>query len=600
MIGTAAALVRPWAAARKRRETRAPGLLRHLAPTLRGQRGRLLELVCYMLLNLSYGVALPLSSKYLVDSVIPARSPAGLLVFAGLLLSIFSLNTVVGMRRAFVTALVTQRVSMDLSSRIFAHLQRLSHAFYAERRVGELVARLSGDLLVIERAIAQAVGIALFLTITAAVAAAAAIALSLTLGLLLLVVVPIFAAGYLTLRSRLQQASFELQEQSGAAAAAAHEALTAHAEVKAFGAEAWVVGAHRARLTGLARTAVRLTVTGALFETSMVSATTLGQLLVLGVGGYLVMQDQLTLGTLLAFIGLLSALFQPIAALSNVVESMHKAGGALVRVNKLLDEPVSIADCPGAVTLAPLRHELRLEGVTFGYEPRRPVLHDLDLTIPAGARVAIVGPSGSGKTSLLQLLLRFRDVWAGRVLVDGHDVRDVTLRSLRSQTGVVFQDSFVFDASIRDNIALGRPGVSDAEVAAAARAARLDEYVASLPAGFDTVLGERGVRMSGGQRQRLAIARALLRDPGVLLLDEPTSALDTETEREVLSALESAAGGRTVILVTHRLALAATADRIFVLDQGRLVEQGTHAELVGTGGLYRRLHTAALRGEAAV
>jgi len=255
----------------------------------------------------------------------------------------------------------------------------------------------------------------------------------------------------------------------------------------------------------------------------------------------------------------------------------------------LLDEPLTIADGPDAVPLVPLHNEIRLERVSFGYDDR-PVLRDLSLTIPAGQHVAIVGPSGAGKSTLLNLLLRFWDPTEGRLLVDGQDLRDLQLASLRGQIGVVLQDPFIFDTTLRENIALGRPEATDAEIVAAARGARLHESISPLPAGYDTVVGERGVRMSGGQRQRLAIARALLRQPSLLILDEPTSALDAQTEREILDTLTELAQGRTTISITHRLSLAATADRIFVLADGRLVEQGSHAELVRAGGLYRRMY----------
>jgi ATP-binding cassette subfamily B protein len=256
----------------------------------------------------------------------------------------------------------------------------------------------------------------------------------------------------------------------------------------------------------------------------------------------------------------------------------------------LLEAPISIADREGAVALPPLAREIRLENVSFGYAPQHPVVNSLTLTVPVGQHIALVGPSGSGKSTFVNLMLRFWDVSEGAILIDGRDVREVTLESLRGQIGLVFQETFIFDTTIRENIAIGRLGATDEEVAAAARAARLDSYIDSLPTGYDTVLGERGVRMSGGQRQRLAIARALVREPSILILDEATSSLDAQTEREILGTLASLPTGRTTISVTHRLPLAAMADRVYVLDQGRLVEQGRHAELMRAGGLYQRLY----------
>jgi ABC-type multidrug transport system fused ATPase/permease subunit len=416
------------------------------------------------------------------------------------------------------------------------------------------------------------------------------VALNPLLGALVLVVVPLFAICYVLLRKRLASTSFEYQNLRGEVESVAQENLSAHAVVKAFSLEERAVAAFRARLTALFRMDLRLTMLGGLFEISMSLAITLGELLVLGVGGYLVMEGELTVGTLLAFIGLLGSLFQPIAMLSNLGQTLQRASGALDRVAELLDEPAAIADRPAAVPLPPLEREIRLEHLTFGYSRDRPVLFDLSLAIPAGSRAAIVGPSGAGKTTIVNLLMRFWDPDQGRVLFDDHDLRDVTVASLRGQIGLVFQDTFVFDTTVRENIAMGRPGATDAEIAAAAEAAEIDAYITSLPAGYDAILGERGVRMSSGQRQRLAIAQALLRDPRILLLDEATSALDTRTEREILDTLAVLERGRTTIMVTHRLSLAATADRIFVLDKGRVVEHGSHADLVAAGGLYRRLH----------
>jgi ATP-binding cassette subfamily B protein len=269
---------------------------------------------------------------------------------------------------------------------------------------------------------------------------------------------------------------------------------------------------------------------------------------------------------------------------------VQMASGSLRRVTELLDQPLPISDRPGATPLAPLAREIGFEGVTFGYAPDRPVLRDFDLSIPAGTHAAIVGPSGSGKSTVVNLLMRFWDPQEGRVLLDGIDVRDGTLTSLRGQIGLVFQETFIFDTTVRENIAIGRPEATDDEIRVAAEGARLAEFVAGLPSGYETVLGERGTRMSGGQRQRLAIARVLLRDPRIMILDEATSALDAQTEAEILDTLRSAIRGRTTITITHRLSLAAAADVVYVLERGRLVERGTHDELRSAGGLYQQMY----------
>jgi len=337
----------------------------------------------------------------------------------------------------------------------------------------------------------------------------------------------------------------------------------------------------------------------ALFDATTNIAITIGQLIVLGVGGWLVLNGQMELAVLVAFLGILPSLLQPIAQFSGIGETVQQTAGSLARVSELLDVPVTIEDAPRAVPLPPLEREVRLEEVTFGYDGGRPILLGLGLTVPAGQTVAIVGPSGSGKSTVVNLVLRFWDPQEGRVTIDGHDLREVTLASLRSQIGLVFQDTFVFNTTVRENIAIGRPGASDEEITEAARGARLAEYVESLPAGYDTVLGERGLRMSGGQRQRLAIARVLLRDPRIMILDEATSALDAETEAGILETLDEIVQGRTTIAITHRLSLAAKADLIHVIDGGRLVESGSHAELSTASGLYQRLYEAQSRYDAA-
>src|SRR5579883_198776 len=349
--------------------------------------------------------------------------------------------------------------------------------------------------------------------------------------------------------------------------------------------------------------AVRLVRLGSLFGLSSGLITSLIQIFVLGLGAYLIIADRsLTLGVLFSFTGLLSSVTSPVEQFTQLLQALQQAAGSMQRVVQILDEREEVADAPDAVPLPRLQRELRFDNVWFSYTGDRPTLQNVSLSIPAGSHVAIVGPSGAGKSSVINLILRFYDPQQGQILLDGVDLRAGTQRSLRDQMAVVFQDTFVFNTTIRENLAYGRLGATDEEIIAAARQAEIHDFILSLPAGYDTVVGERGARLSGGQRQRLAIARALLRNPAILLLDEATSALDPETEAQIQATLSQVTEQLTTIAVTHRLASAANADRIFVLNGGVLVEQGTHAELMAARGLYARLYEeqqgAALAGVA--
>src|SRR3954451_17759393 len=318
-------------------------------------------------------------------------------------------------------------------------------------------------------------------------------------------------------------------------------------------------------------------------------SSTLARITALAVGGYLAVQGEITIGTLVAFLGYIGGLFGPVQGLTNTYQSVRKATVALEVIYGILDAEDQVADAPGARDLPPIRGEVCFHGVTFGYQPGMAVLRGIDLQVRPGETIALIGPSGSGKTTLATLLQRLYPLTEGTIAVDGMDIREMTQQSLRRQIGVVFQDPHLFNDTVGANIAYGRPEATQAEVEAAARAAHAHDFIVALPEGYDTIVRERGSRLSGGQRQRIAIARALLKDPPILILDEATSALDAESERLIQLALGRLLQGRTAFVIAHRLSTVRDADRIVVLQEGRIAELGSDAELLAVGGFYAKL-----------
>jgi ATP-binding cassette subfamily B protein len=483
-------------------------------------------------------------------------------------------------------------IETEMRRKTFDHLQKLSFGFYDNQKTGHLVARVTKDLEEIGE-VAHHGPEDLFIAVMTLVGAfGLMVVVHPQLALITALIVP--ATGWVTARygGQMTKTWQALFRRVGDFNARIEDNVGGMRVVQAFTNEdherrLFAEDNERYRATKLQAYRI-MTVSTTLSYLSM----RLTQLVVMISGTYFVLQGSLSNGGFVGFLLLVAVFFRPLEKIAAVLETYPKGIAGFRRYTELLDTEPDITDRPNAVAVAQLRGEIRYEGVSFGYTPDRTILRSFDLAIQPGETIAFVGSSGAGKTTICSLLPRFYEVTAGRITIDGIDIRDMTIASLRRNIGIVQQDVFLFSGTIRENIAYGRLSASDAEIAEAARRARLAEMIELLPEGMDTVIGERGVKLSGGQKQRLAIARILLKNPPILILDEATSALDTETEREIQQSLAELAEGRTTLVIAHRLATITRADRIVVVDENGVAEQGRHQELIEAGGIYRRLYQA--------
>jgi ABC-type multidrug transport system fused ATPase/permease subunit len=548
-----------------------------------------IEVLLLSALSLAFTVAFPFALRELLDSAIPSGQFSEVLPILAFLGAAFAVTLLASLRQTYLVVYVGASVIRDIRLRMFERMQALEPGWFTQRESGDVLARVISDVETLEMGLSQSLRLGVVQLVTLVVMAVTALILNPLLAGVVLLGAPVVALIYRRMAAEAQRRSLTAQERLGDVTGVVAENLAAQPVVTAFGLERREVERLQRKSDELRQSDVRLHLFGGLFSVSVEMVTTLLRLAVLALGAYLIFEGNLTIGGLVAFTTIMSQVLAPVTVLTSIGQQIQTSTGALVRINEVLEALPDVGDAPDAKPLPRLSAAIELRDVSFSYTPERRVLHGVSAVIPAGSRVAFVGPSGAGKSSILQLLMRFQDPDEGEVLLDGVDLRAGTLESLRAQTGVVFQDSFLFNASIRENIAVGRLGASEEEVEAAGKAARLDDFVADLAEGWDTNVGERGGRLSGGQRQRVAIARALLRDPAILLLDEATSALDPRTEHEITDTLEAAASGRTTVAITHRLLSIRHYDRIFVVVDGRLVEQGTHEELIAAEGAYASL-----------
>jgi ATP-binding cassette subfamily B protein len=537
-------------------------------------------------------LAFPLAVSSFIDDLLP-EGDWGMIVLAGMgLLGVYALNTALNYVVNYWGHMLGINIETDMRRKMFEHIQKLSFRFFDNHKTGHLVGRVTNDLNDIGE-IAHHGPEDIFIAIMTLAGSFTLMAyINLELALLTFIIIPIMAWLIIVFGGKMTHTYRRLFGNVGNFNARIEENVGGIRVVQSFANEE-----HEKKLFAIDNANFR--------ETKLLAYKTMSKSLsvsymlmrlitvfVMVCGAWFFIHEKLELGEFMAFLLLSNIFFRPIEKINSVIESYPKGIAGFKRYVEVLDTEPDIADTKDAKSVESLRGDIRFEQVTFGYEADRNILSDIDLAIRPGETIAFVGPSGAGKTTICSLLPRFYDVTGGRITVDGMDIRSLTLQSLRKNIGIVQQDVFLFSGTIRENIAYGDLKATEEQIWEAARRASLEEMIRQLPQGMDTVIGERGVKLSGGQKQRMAIARMFLKNPPILILDEATSALDTATEQAIQKSLSELSVGRTTLVIAHRLATIKNADRIVVVDESGIAEQGRHQELIASGGIYSRLHQA--------
>lgn len=583
----------------------APKRLVRLWPRVRPYRSGLIWAGVALVLSSALGLAFPQVVRYLLDAAFEQGDRQLLDRIALGLVALFTVQSVLNYAQAYLLSATGERAVAGLRRELFSRLLDMPPGFFAERRTGELTSRLTTDIGLLQGVLSHQIAEFSRQVLTLAGGVAVLTWMQPRLTLTAIGVAPVVVLTAIFFGRRLRRITVGVQDSVAEATAVAEEAFSQIRTVQSFVQEPAERRRYADRIADSVRMALKRAHVRGVFFGMLTFVSFCGIAFVLWQGGRLVLEDQLTAGELVSFLLYTIYIAAAIGALASFFSAYQEAVGAAERVFEIIEGKATIADPPNPSELAkPVRGSVAFEDVSFRYDIGRDpepgagwTIRNLTLRVEPGEIVAIVGPSGGGKTTLTSLLPRFWDVDEGRILLDGHDVRSLRLADLRASVGLVPQEPALFSGTVAENIAYARPDASRADVEAAARAAHAHEFVEQLPLRYETLVGERGVKLSGGQRQRIAIARAILKDPAVLVLDEATSNLDTESERLIEDALERLLVGRTTLIIAHRLSTVRRADRLVVVDGGRIVEEGTHAELLAEGGLYARLYQRQFRDD---